>query len=199
MVDFQTKTKKTLLSVTNKFPMTNTLDTLFKTANATFFVEELENIMNDVNERNLCGRLAIYLNEETREHKLDGYYVDPEYNRKQDGKVKTILDDNYEVVNINCDIILHSRGKIVAQDNLIAVEMKKSNRSEAEKNSDRMRLRALTKESYDDIWSADGFTLPEHVCGYLLGYYMEINIKTRKCLFELYQKGQKVNEWTQDF
>jgi 16S rRNA G966 N2-methylase RsmD len=179
--------------------MKSSLHNLFKTASATFFVEELENIMNDVNERNLCGRLAIYLNEETREQKLDGYFVDPEYNRKQDGKVKTILDDNCEVVNINCDIILHSRGKIVAHDNLIAVEMKKSNRPEVDKNSDRMRLRALTKESYDNIWSADGVTLPEHVCGYYLGYYMEINIRTRKCLFEIYQKGQKVSKWIQDF
>ena len=178
--------------------MTNLLNKLFINATSTFFQEELDNIMNDVNERNLCGRLAIYLNEAAREQNLEGYYVDPEYNRKQDGRVKTILDENTEVVNINCDIILHSRGKNPAQDNLIAIEMKKSNRPQEEKDSDRMRLRALTKESYDNIWSYDGVTLPEHVCGYIVGYYMEINIKTKICLFELYQKGNKVKEWTQD-
>ena len=179
--------------------MEKLLNKIFREATDLFFVEEIENILNDVNERNLCWRLAIYLNEKVREASLVGYYVDPEYNRKQNGQVKTILNEEMKVININCDIIVHSRGNNVKQDNLIAVEMKKSNRPEEEKVSDKNRLRALTKDSYDDIWTYDGVTLPEHVCGYIFGFYMELNIKTRNCLFEYYMKGVKVAERNQTF
>lgn len=48
-----------------------------------FFVEELDNILNDVSERNLCGRLAIYMENLARENNLEGYVVDTEYNRKK--------------------------------------------------------------------------------------------------------------------
>ncbi|MCG6191484.1 hypothetical protein [Maribellus maritimus] len=175
------------------------LHQIFESSTDIFFVDELDNILNNVNERNLCGRLAIYMENLVKQNKISGYYADPEYNRKQNGQVKTILDDEMNVVSINCDIILHSRGKIVAQDNLIAIEMKKSNRPEEEKLSDKKRLRALTKDSYDDIWSFDGVTLPEHVCGYILGFYMEIDIKARSCLIECYQKGAKTHDWTRNF
>lgn len=103
------------------------------------------------------------------------------------------------IININCDVILHSRGNIIAQDNLIAMEMKKSNRPDEQKTSDKNRLRALTKDSYDDIWSFDGDTLPKHVCGYIFGFYLEINIQDRECLFECYEKGVKTNDWIRNF
>jgi len=179
--------------------MEELLNKIFKESTDLFFLEEVDNILNDVNERNLCGRLVIYMNEKVKENSIAGYYINPEYNRKQDGQVKTILDDEMNVININCDIIVHSRGKNIQQDNLIAVEMKKSYRPMKEKISDRKRLRTLTKDSYDDIWSYDGITLPEHVCGYILGFYMELNIGTRNCLFECYRKGVRISEWNQDF
>src|SRR5699024_5877495 len=62
-------------------------------------------------------------------------------------------------------------------DNLIALEMKKSYRPMKEKENDKARLVALTKDSYDGVWSFDGKTLPEHVCGYDLGIYYEIDSK----------------------
>jgi len=179
--------------------MEQLLNTIFRDANNLFLEQEIDNILNNVNERNLCGRLVIYLNDKVRENNLNGYFVDPEYNRKQDGQVKTILDDEFNIININCDIIVHSRGNNIPADNLIAIEMKKSNRPEEEKISDKKRLRALTKESYDDIWSNDGVTLPKHVCGYVVGFYIELNIKTRQCLTEVYKKGNKIDEWTQAF
>lgn len=179
--------------------MEKLLNNIFRESNNQFLEQEMDNISNDVNERNLCGRLAIYLNDKIRENKLIDCFVDTEYNRKQNGQVKTILDDEFNIININCDIIVHSRGNNISADNLIAIEMKKSNRPEQEKISDKKRLRALTKESYDDIWSDDGVTLPEHVCGYILGYYSELNIKEKQCLIEVYKKGNKTNEWTQEF
>jgi hypothetical protein len=51
--------------------------------------------------------------------------------------------------------------------------MKKASAPENEKQNDKLRLMALTKDSYDDVWSFDGKTLPEHVCGYTLGIYYE--------------------------
>ena len=179
--------------------MEGLLHIIFKESTNTFLEEEVDNILNDVAERNLCGRLAIYITEKLDEHGIKGYYADPEYNRKQNGRVKTILDDEMNVVTIQCDLIVHSRGNNIQQDNLIAIEMKKSNRPDEEKESDRKRLRALTKSSYDDVWSYDGIALPEHVCGYIMGVYMELDIIERECLFEYYRKGKKVKERTKSF
>lgn len=164
-----------------------------------FFAQETQNILDNVAERNLCGRLSIYLTQKLNERNINGYYADPEYNRKQGGKVKTILDNEMNIVPIQCDLIIHSRGQIIEQDNLITIEMKKSTRPENEKISDRIRLRAMTKNSYDNIWSFDGETHPEHVCGYQVGVYMIINIAERFCLLEYYQHGEQVYERIQAF
>ncbi len=86
--------------------------------------------------------------------------------------------------------LLHSRGNNISQDNLIAIEMKKSSRPEDEKNKDRDRLKALTKDSYNDIWSFDGETLPEHVCRYELGVFYEVNYSKRRILIEYYRQGE---------
>jgi len=169
---------------------------IFRTANQTFLQSEVENIQNGIAERNLCGRLAIYLTNNIADSSFSRYYVDPEYNRNFGGRIKTILDDELNETVINCDIIIHSRGENIRQDNLIAFEMKKSNRSIEEKDADRKRLRALTKESYDDVWSADSTTLPEHVCGYVWGVYLEIDRTNRTELIELYQKGKLVSSET---
>src|SRR3546814_1236198 len=97
-------------------------------------------------------------------------------------------------VRITCDLILHSRGRVVERDNLIAIEMKRLSHPEREKQKDRVRLRALTKTSYDDVWSADGRALPEHVCGYGLGYFVELDADRRKFRVEEYQLGHLSGE-----
>lgn len=155
-----------------------------------FLQVERDNILHGTSERNLCGRLAMVLESRKAEFAVEGYFADTEYNRKQGGQVKTILDENYHIVSITSDIIVHSRGKIVEQDNLIAIEMKRSSHPEEEKTKDRMRLRALTKASYDDVWSADGKTLPEHVCGYVLGYFLELDAAGESFSVEEYARGQ---------
>ena len=170
------------------------LEKLFNMALEEFFTREARNIHSGVSERNLCGRLSLPLERVSKEYGLKGYYADTEYNRKQDGLVKTILDDNYQIINITCDLILHSRGENMAKDNLIAIEMKKSERPEEEKTSDRARLRTLTKSSFDGIWSYDGRTHPEHVCGYELGYFIEIYRGNSTYIVQKFQKGELVNE-----
>lgn len=164
-----------------------------------FLETEINVLLRDVSERNNCGRLAIYMERIAQASGLTGYYADTEYNRKQNGEVKTILDDQFKIVTINCDLILHSRGNNVAEDNLIAVEMKKSDRPSKEKQKDRDRLRALTKASFDNVWSSDGVTQPEHVCGYVLGAYIEINQAKRTCLVEYYAEGKQVEEVQRSF
>lgn len=46
---------------------------------------------------------------------------------------------------ISCDLILHSRGQNIEEDNLIELEMKKADRRESEKKSDRERLEKITQ------------------------------------------------------
>jgi hypothetical protein len=176
-----------------------TLINLFKEALTDFFKNEKELILSGISERSLCSRLAYYLQLLLIKYNLQDYYADSEYNRKQDGRVKTLLDDEMMVVSITCDVIVHSRGKKIKQDNLIAVEMKKSSRPQSEKNSDKDRLRALTKDSYDGVWNFDGSAHPEHACGYILGYYMEIDQARQKCLIETYIQGEKKRTWEEKF
>lgn len=146
-------------------------------------------IDSDISERTLCGALKSHLEKNLRRYKIKGYFVDVEYNRNN-GQVKTILDENYEVVNIQCDLIIHSRGENFKQDNLLAIEMKKSYRSEESKKSDRLRLRALTKSTYDkDVWAYDGRSFPEHVCRYIIGVFYEIDEKNRRIFLEYYRNG----------
>ena len=172
---------------------------LFRRSIDQFIAREIDQILVGVNERNHCGRLAIYMQDAARDLGPPQYFADPEYNRKQDGRIKTIIDENLQVVTINCDLILHSRGAVVAGDNLIAIEMKKSERPNAEKESDRIRLRALTKSSFDDVWSADGNTHPERVCGYQLGSFIELNRRARTIAIEYYRSGAKYDEEVRAF
>lgn len=167
----------------------NRIERLFGISFEEFLNTEAGNIASGVSERNLCARLAMLLSINLEKDGFHGYYVDPEYNRKQGGKVKTILDGDMNIISICCDIIIHTRGESIESDNLIAIEMKKESRPEREKQADRCRLRALTKSIHDDIWSYDGKTHPEHVCGYCLGIYIELDFRRRKWLLEYYRFG----------
>ena len=109
--------------------------------------------------------------------------------------MKTIYNDDLKVVSIVCDLIVHSRGEIIEKDNLIALEMKKSYRPKREKEDDKSRLVVITRDSYDGVWSFDGKTLPEHVCGYDLGIYYEVNLKYKMVYIEYYAKGEKIKEY----
>jgi hypothetical protein len=168
------------------------LDFVLSVALDDFFRLETASILDRVSERNNCQRLSMYLERQAQDNGLEDYRADTEFNRKQGGRVKTILDEKMEVVVIQSDLILHSRGCNILEDNLIAVEMKKSERPAHEKESDRKRLRAMTKTSFDGVWSNDGTTHPEHVCGYRLGLYIELDATNRIALLERYVTGELV-------
>lgn len=176
------------------------LKALFLEANKQFLIDDVDLLDVNVSERALCGALMIHLNRLIiNDCELNGYYVDVEYNRNH-GNIKTIKKTikglEEQIINVTCDLILHSRGKNIAQDNLIALEMKKSNAPSKEKQSDKERLMALTRDTFDDIWSFDGTTLPEHVCRYIIGIYYEINFPTRKIHIEYYKQGEFIEKET---
>jgi len=170
------------------------LKSIFNKSNSFFLKTDTTLLDTDVSERTLCGALKSHLEKELSIAKIKGYYVDVEYNRNG-GQVKTILDENLEVVSIQRDLIIHSRGTNIKQDNLIAIEMKKSYRDQSSKDQDRMRLCALTKSTYDnDIWAYDGKSFPERVCRYILGIFYEIDRDNRTIYLELYRNGKLISK-----
>jgi hypothetical protein len=105
-------------------------------------------LINDVNERSLTHRLAIYL-----EKRFPGYHIDCEYNRdgigtrpKRISEIKNlnsfrgeITTDDDKGVTVFPDIIIHRRGE---QSGLVIIEAKKSNSGP---NDDKQKLK-LYKE-----------------------------------------------------
>jgi hypothetical protein len=165
-----------------------------------FVNNESELILSGVSERCLCGSFMLIIKQALKQTEFSPYYTDIEYNRNFDGQIKTIIDNDMEVINITCDLIVHSRGQIPENDNLIAIEMKRDNHPEAEKNKDRIRLKALTKPTNDSMtYSYDGRTLPQHVCGYKVGVFYEINITERQIRIEYYQNGESYDNYIRTF
>lgn len=167
---------------------------IFETANVCFLKKETDSILLGVSERNLCGSLMLQLRGALDATRYRPYHVDIEYNRNKDGKLKTILNGHPTPISICCDLIVHSRGEIPSQDNLIALEMKRSTHSKGEKDKDKIRLKCLTKDSFDDVWSFDGKHLPEYVCRYVLGVYYELNTESRHVDIKYYVKGKLFKE-----
>lgn len=85
---------------------------------------------------------------------------------------------------------MHSRGEL-ADDNLIAVEMKKADGDEADKQRDRERLQALTTVCPEGP--------PDHVCGYKLGYYVEVDVKNALLFVEEYREGRLTQKTSLEF
>ncbi|MEG1793099.1 MAG: hypothetical protein RR294_05815 [Bacilli bacterium] len=170
------------------------LKELFLKANKNFLEKDRKLLIDKVSERTLCGALMLKLYEVLKETEYSNYYVDVEYNRNE-GEVKTIYNGRAEVIKVNCDLIVHSRGENTMQDNLIAIEMKKNEQPFFEKEDDRIRLSCLTKDSFDDnVWSYDGKTLPKHVCRYKIGIFYEVNLKRMSLKLEYYYQGNKIDE-----
>lgn len=178
------------------------LEKVFENANDLFLKENTMLFETQVSERTLCGALMIELYEVIKDTKYCEYFVDVEYNRNVGGTLKTfkktIRGIDEKIVTINCDLIVHSRGQNIFQDNLIALEMKKSTGKQCYKESDRNRLECLTKSPGQDVWSYGGRVLPENVCGYGLGIYYEVNFRKRSIVVEYYKDGYFYRQYTID-
>lgn len=77
--------------------------------------------------------------------------------------------------------------------------MKRSTHTKPEKDKDKIRLKCLTRDSFDNIWSYDGVTHPEHVCRYVLGVYYEIDSAERKINFQYMAKGKMYKQFSKPF
>jgi hypothetical protein len=161
---------------------------LFQNALRLFLNKDAASIRSNISERNLCSRLAMQFENLLPSYHLQGYYADPEYNRKQGGEIKTIVSDDMVVIKVTCDLIVHSRGE-KGRDNLIAIEMAKPDKTKEQVHSDRLRLMALTKQSFDGIYSYDGVTHPQHVCGYLLGAFIMVDRVRQIASVEFFEDG----------
>ncbi len=82
----------------------------------------------------------LHLSKSLKKTPFHKYFTDVEYNRNKNGIVKTIIDENEVITTITCDLIVHSRGSYTQQDNLIALEMKKSNRKKPKNKKIRIAL-----------------------------------------------------------
>ena len=173
----------------------NEMKNIFESANAEFIKKNTRLFASQVSERTLCGALMLNLFEVMKKTKYQNYYPDLEYNRNGDA-IKTIKDEQEQRIEITCDLIVHSRGENSHQDNLIALEMKKSTRLETDKQKDRERLRSLTKDDIAGLYPVAGI-LPEDVCGYVLGIYYEIDFVQAQILIEYYYKGRKIETKTE--
>lgn len=162
---------------------------IFEHANQRLLSRDFDLIERNVSERTICASLMLHLKSSLWGTPFHSYCVDVEYNRNKDGRVKTIIDQDEVITNITCDLIVHSRGNYIEQDNLIALEMKKSSRRGSEKQKDRNRLVALTRDK-NSAWSYDGVTLPDHVCRYILGIYYEIDFDHHRIYLEYYRHGE---------
>ncbi|MFB9868922.1 hypothetical protein [Vreelandella sulfidaeris] len=172
---------------------------IFKETNKRFLESEESNIMLGVAERNLCGAMMLHMRRVLDGTAYEKYHVDVEYNRNEGGRLKTIVNGKETPIPITCDLIAHSRGENIEQDNLIAIEMKRNSHPKSEKDKDKIRLKCLTRDSYDNLWSYDGKTFPEHVCRYILGVYYELNVDQRKVSIHYYAKGKHINQYDVTF
>jgi hypothetical protein len=162
---------------------------IFDEAFAEFLERERANIINDISERNLCGRLMLYLDSSRHRHGFHDYYTDTEYNRNK-GDIKRVIHDRDNSNIITCDLILHSRGRL-PDDNLIAIEMKKKHHKKSTKNADRRRLIALTRTPAEIRQFAD---MPDHVYDYKLGLFIELDTNAARYVIEVYERGKQVLE-----
>lgn len=159
---------------------------IFKNSNEKFLKEEKENIKRNVSEENICQNLANYLRDTMKEMKIEGYYADTEFDRNAD-MIKAIIDDQMKIIKIKCDLIVHSRGENKQQDNLIAIEMKKSTNRKKRKE-DRERLQYMTRNSYYNEITYE--ELPRYICRYTIGIFYDINIKKQQVNLEYYEDGK---------
>ncbi|MFS0615423.1 hypothetical protein [Lederbergia ruris] len=121
------------------------MEELFELANGKYLIEQRKLIQSGVSERTLCGQLMLYLNGVKDKTLYRQCYVDVEYNRNINGRLETIKDGEGENATINRDLILHGRGENLEQDNLIALEMKKSNGRRSEKEKRKRAFKSFKK------------------------------------------------------
>lgn len=166
--------------------MDDSIKAFFSAAFGDFLESEARNIIGTAHEQNLCARLGIYLEARKAEFGFGRYRVDTECDRMLFDKVKKIFV-NGRSDNIRTDLLVHVQG---SADNLIALEMKKVDRSAKGRElreNDRQRLMAMTL-------SSDVAGHPQHVSGYVLGLFVELDPRKHTYIVEEFRAGESRGE-----
>lgn len=159
---------------------------IFKEANTMFLRENINSIERNVAEECLCSALSRCLERVMETRKISDYYADANYNRNE-YMYKTIINNQYEVIRIKCDLIVHSRGENRVQDNLLALEMKKKD-NPRDRRENKERLEIMTKNTYyGEVLFEE---LPRHICRYALGIFYDIDINKKQIDLEFYKYGK---------
>jgi len=139
------------------------LKLLVESALADFNAHEDYLLSQDLSERCICSKFAMYLERAILQSEFSDYKVDVEYNRGAKGNEfsKKVIRDKQRIF---ADLIVHKRGydDQFGFDNLICIEMKKSN-DKRSLSDDQERLRIMTDNFY-------GF-------GYRMGFLIIADIK----------------------
>lgn len=124
--------------------MTKNISDSVSAALKRLFDRDADLLLNDVNERSITHRLAMYLEDE-----FPDWHVDCEYNRNHDGvkrlkglRKETVTIDNTNGVSVFPDIIIHRR---MTDKNHLVIEVKKSTNSETP-DFDLEKLRGFKEE-----------------------------------------------------
>ena len=109
------------------------------------YKEDYDNIRFGVSERNICGRLALHMENNMRQYDKENdsesfvrFFADVEYNRMGNGDLKHYKNNDHAQYMVS-DLLIHNRR---AERNLLAVEMKRKGNIIGVKE-DRQRLVSL--------------------------------------------------------
>jgi len=158
--------------------MRNTIFVQLERALDEFYEKEKRNLELNVHEIAHAHRLAVYFEnhlrryDESHEEKLfKNYFVDVEFNRTEGGNPKEVYYNN-ELHKKRSDILLHSKGLVPEQENLLIIELKKEDSTDKEKE-DICAIKRMVSPKEDG-------TPDSSICNTHLGVYLKIG---EKCYF----------------
>lgn len=103
-----------------------------------------ELVLCDISERNLCYKLATFLEAELCKTEFSDYSVNVEYNRGMNGDLKQTKKLDNKPISLDLNIVKILPTPDNGFDNLICIEMKKEKRPSVEIQDDKERLNKLT-------------------------------------------------------
>lgn len=165
---------------------------IFYNANKLFIKDNIRNIELGVSEVTLQGNFSQAFKEILKEMKICNYYSEINYNKNKHF-TKCIINEKMEYFDIFCDLIIHSCGENLEQDNLLAIEMKKKE-NRKDRLKDRKRLEIITSDSYVGEILFD--ELPPYICRYSLGIFYDLDVKKRQIELDFYQHGKLIKTQT---
>ena len=173
--------------------MKNVIFGLLEQALSDFYRFERRNFELDVHEIAHGHRLAYYLeriirryDKEKKECVFRNYSIDIEFNKTEGGKPKEVFR-NGKYHQTRCDILIHSKGRVPEQENLLIIELKKRDSDDKVEN-DINEIKRMVSPSEKGSKDAQ-------ICGTLLGVFLRIYPNQYKGYKYWYQDGDVKDEY----